>query len=162
MCCVNAAPAVSKLPLARPAPAASSRNNLFSSGYGPGVVWSGREVRCGHKPQRIVRASALCVIEGRVGAAPLRGATGLIRKEKVKEGKVKEVLCRSGAARASSSAAFPKQQLGERSRIVVAAQFALAHPRGGSQQEGRKKEEGIPPAEAAHHDVSADHPEAAW
>ena len=84
------------------------------------------------------------------------------RKEKVKEGKVKEVLCRSGAARASSSAAFPKQQLGERSRIVVAAQFALAHPRGGSQQEGRKKEEGIPPAEAAHHDVSADHPEAAW
>ena len=31
MCCVNAAPAVSKLPLARPAPAASSRNNLFSS-----------------------------------------------------------------------------------------------------------------------------------
>ena len=52
------------------------------------------------------------------------------RKEKVKEGKVKEVLCRSGAAHASSSAAFPKQQLGERSRIVVAAQFALAHPRG--------------------------------
>ena len=31
---------------------------------------------------------------------------------------------------------------------------------GGSQQEGRK-EEGIPPAEAAHHDVSAGHPEAA-
>ena len=30
VCCVNAAPAVSKLPLARPAPAASSRNNLFS------------------------------------------------------------------------------------------------------------------------------------
>ena len=35
------------------------------------------------------------------------------------------MLCRSGPARASSSAAFPKQQLGERSRIVVAAQFAL-------------------------------------
>ena len=60
----------------------------------------------------------------------LRSRKERSRKEKVKEGKVKEVLCRSGAARASSSAAFPKQQLGERSRIVVAAQFALAHPRG--------------------------------
>ena len=34
MCCVNADPPVSKLPLARPAPAASSRNNLFSSCVG--------------------------------------------------------------------------------------------------------------------------------
>ena len=39
MCCVNAAPAVPKLPLARPAPAASSRNNLFSSaGTGTGAA----------------------------------------------------------------------------------------------------------------------------
>ena len=50
--------------------------------------------------------------------------------------------------------------VGERARIGEAAQLALAHPRGVAS--GRKKEEGIPPAEAAHHDVSADHPEAAW
>ena len=53
----------------------------------------------------------------------------------------------------------PKLRLGERARIGVAAQLALAHPRGVAS--GRKKEEGIPPAEAAHHDVSVSHPEAA-
>ena len=52
----------------------------------------------------------------------------------------------------------PKLRLGERARIGVAAQLALAHPRGVAS--GRKKEEGIPPAEAAHHDVSVSHPEA--
>ena len=79
-------------------------------------------------------------------------------------GKVKEELCRSGPARTCEFAAY-LPSCGLESEPASGRQRSLRLPtlEGSQQEEGRrKKEEGIPPAEAAHHDVSADHPEAAW